>query len=187
MARTFDEEFALLAECGLKLAPPFTVDKVLANDKKSGRDIADLDTVLTALVQFGEDPPYQRQSNNVWYFDTEAIEASGDYVRIAKEMSALTEGSLELTNIQDFVDLEEGVAWLSFEWRGGSVRWDLEVEGDWVDSSLFGKFVALLAEADPSKIYIYYDFGGQACMLGCVTREQFKKLEQHLEGVKPLS
>ncbi len=38
MNRTFNEEFALLAECGVKVVAPFTVDQVLAPYKKSVGD-----------------------------------------------------------------------------------------------------------------------------------------------------
>lgn len=37
-------------------------------------------------------------------------------------------------------------------------------------------------EIDSSKIYIYYDLGGQDCIIGCVSKENLKALKKR--GVK---
>ena len=92
-------------------------------------------------------------------------------------MVEMAEGSLPLENIRDYVDVERKKAWLSFSFRGKETRIECKVEDDWVDERIFGAFVDFLKRSDPSKIFIYYDLGGQDCIIGCVTRDQYRCLE----------
>ena len=59
---------------------------------------------------------------------------------------------------------------------------ECKVKDDWVDPTIFGRFVELLRQSDPSKIYIYYDLGGQDCIIGCVTKSAFECLKS--QGLK---
>ncbi len=52
---------------------------------------------------------------------------------------------------------------------------------------MFGHFIRLLAEKDPSKIYFYYDLGGQDCIIGCLDRENYQKLRKLIPKVEPLT
>lgn len=123
---------------------------------------------------------------NLWHFDTECIEDRGSYARIAKRLTEMTQGSLTLDRIADDVDIEAGKARLSFEFRRRPVRIDCKVQDDWVDPAVFRHFVALLGEADPEKVFLYYDLGGQDCILGCVTRAELGKLQQLSPKFQPL-
>lgn len=98
----------------------------------------------------------------------------------------MAQGALPIENIRDYVDLEAGTAWLSFEYVDCNIRIDCKVQEDWVDTSIFARFVDLLAEADPSKIYLYYDLKGQDCIISCVTQQQFAKLRRAGVGFQPL-
>jgi hypothetical protein len=93
-------------------------------------------------------------------------------------MAEMAQGSLPLSDIQDHLDISEGTAWLRFNCQGKPVQIDCEVRDDWVDTSLFGHFVDLLAKRDPKRLFIYYDLGGQDCVIGCVAREQYAALQR---------
>ena len=142
-----------------------------------------------ALVGLGmpeEQPPWRNHCENVLHFDTECIEDDGDYVRIAERLSKITQGALELENIRDHVDIEEGNAWLEFSWRGEKVHIDCNVDDDWVDSRIFAHFANLLRRANQEKIYLLHETGGQDCILACVTQKQFAELEHEGVNFKPL-
>jgi hypothetical protein len=102
-------------------------------------------------------------------------------------MADMAGGSLPLEDIEDYVDVEEGKAWLSFKLDGKTIRIDCAVEDDWVDPKIFGHFVRLLARKDPSKIYFYYDLGGQDCIIGCLHRDNYNKLRRLIPKVEPLN
>jgi hypothetical protein len=69
-----------------------------------------------------EKPPWTTYCGNVWHFDTECIEGDDSYVRFAKRMTEMAQGSLPLSDIQDHVDIDEGPAWLQFKCQGNPVH-----------------------------------------------------------------
>jgi hypothetical protein len=179
---TLEQKIAVLADCGLKLSEPFTVDDLLTSWDRVDYERSGYNLTLVGLGMTEEQEPWRNHCVNLWHFDTECIEDNGDYRRIAERMTEMAQGSLRLENIQDHVDIEKDEAWLSFFFRGEDIRINCKVEDDWVDASIFIRFVELLGQSDPSKIYIYYDLGGQDCIIGCVTKEELKKLNN--KGIK---
>jgi hypothetical protein len=99
----------------------------------------------------------------------------------------MAQGSLRLSDFHDHLDIDEGTVWVRFDCQGDPVHIDCEVQDDWVDTGLFGHFVDLLAECDPKKLFIYYDLGGQDCIIGCVTVEQYTALQKLIPAVQPLT
>ena len=175
---TLEQKLAVLAACGLTLAPPFTVQDLLKSWSREQYEEPGFNMVLIGLAMTEEQPPWRNHCVNAWHFDTECIEDNGSYVDIAERMAELTQGSLVLENVRDQVDIEAGIANLDFEHLGESVHIDLEVNNDWVDPKVFAHFIRLLAKSDLSKVYLYHDTRGQDCVIACVTREQFAALRE---------
>jgi hypothetical protein len=184
---TLEDKLNALATCGISLKPEFSIDDLLSSWDRSDYEESGFNLTLVGIGMTQEEPPWTPRSQNLWHFDTECIEDHGSYVRIANRMVELAEGSLPLTNIQDFVDIEEEEAWLSFELNGKAFKIPCEVQDDWVDPKIFGYFVCLLSKVDPSKIYFYYDLGGQDCIIGCISRENYSKLRNIIPSVMPLT
>jgi hypothetical protein len=184
---TIEEKLQALSECGLALKPQFDVSDLTEGWGREALDKPGFDLALVCLGMSQESPPWTPHCDNLWHFDTECIESDGSYVNIAKRMAEMAQGSLPLSEIQDHVDIDQGIAWLQFECQGELVRIDCAVEDDWVDPELFGYSVEMLAKCDPNKLFIYYDLGGQDCIIGCVTLEQYQKLQELLPKVQPLT
>ena len=117
--------------------------------------------LLTALGGESEEEPYGFLSSDIWHFDTECIEDHGDYARIAMRLEELAGGDLPLEAIEDYVDVEEGKAWLAFKLNGQDYRWVLEVDNDWVDTNIFSEFDALLRNRQTDKRYTCLNLGGR--------------------------
>lgn len=184
---SLEQKLDVLAGGGLSLAPPFTVEDLLESWPREEFEKPGYDLTLIGLGMSEKQPPWRNHSVNVWHFDTECIEDTGDYVRIAKRMAELTQGPLVIENVRDQVNVDEGVANLDFEHCGEPVHIDFEVNDDWVDPSVFSHFIRLLAQDDPSKIYLYHDVGGQDCVIACVTRDQFAALKKAGVAFEPLT
>jgi hypothetical protein len=184
---TIEEKLHVLAQCGLNLKDQFGVTDLVASWGREALDEPGWNLALVCLGMTQEKPPWTPHCDNLWHFDTECIEDDGSYVRIAQRMQEMAQGSLPLSDIQDHVDLEEETAWLRFTCQGEPVHIDCKVEDDWVDTDIFGHFIDLLAKCDPNKLFIYYNLGGQDCILGCVTRAQYAALEQVIPEVEPLT
>lgn len=184
---TIEQKLNALAECGLKLKAPFGVPDLVESWGREALDEPGYNLALVCLGMTQEEPPWAPHCDNLWHFDTECIDDDGSYVRIAERFAEMAQGSLPLSNIQDHIDIDEGTAWLHFNCRSKPVHIDCEVQDDWLDTKLFGHFAKLLAECDPNKLFIYYDLGGQDCIIGCVTRDQFTKLKKVIPQIQPLS
>ena len=71
------------------------------------------------------------------------------------------------------MDLEEGKAWVEFDYRGKRIHWDLEVVDDWLDPAILVKYDALLRDAGaPVRIYSHHTDYGQVAFLAAFTSEQ---------------
>ena len=182
-----EEKLSILEECGIKLAAPFTVNDLLESYSRADYEKAGFEKLLIVLGITEEQEPYRNHCVNLWYFDTECIEDDGDYKKIAERMAEMTQGSLWFENVRDSVDIENEKASLSFSFNGQEIEIDCKVEDDWVDTAVFNQFVNLLKQADPSKVYIYYDLGGQDCIIGCVTKKELKRLNNYDINFEPLS
>ena len=181
-----EEKLDALSQCGLKLKDQFGVPDLAESWGRKALDQADWNLALVCLGMTQEKPPWEPHCDNLWHFDTECIDGDGGYVRIAKRMEEMTQGSLLLSDLQDHVDIDQGAAWLRFKCGAKLVHIDCKVKDDWVDPNVFRHFVDLLAEYDPHKLFIYYDLGGQDFITGCVTRAQLTKLQEIIPPVRPL-
>lgn len=175
-----EEQLDTLARCGIRPLPGRTVDELLESFEREQYEedpFALLLTMLGAEVETGESAgePF---SDAVWTFDTECIEDHGAYVHIAERMRDLARGDLPIEGIADYVDVDEGVAWLSFRLDGRVQRWDATVNNDRVDPAVLSRFAALLASRRTPRRYTYLDLGGQACLLGCATEPQLAQLRR---------
>ncbi len=184
---SLEQKLDLLAGCGMKLDAPFTVQDLLTSWRREQFEAPGFNLTLVGLGMTEERPPWRNHCKNVWHFDTECIVGNGAYRRIAERMKEMAQGSLPIENIRDHVDVEHASAWLAFAYRGQEIRFPCKVDDDWADPSVFKHFVDLLSKSDPSKIFLYYDLGGQDCIIACVSKAQFGQLKQSGVNFKPLN
>jgi hypothetical protein len=178
---TLEEQLRILEECGIRLLPGKTVDDLLAARDDLSRDRAafEAEPFRLAVVALGVGEwQDERLSEDVWHFDFEFIEDHGDYEIIARRMRDLAQGSLPITAITDYVDIEEETAWLQFELEGQTIRWEAEVDNDWADATIFSRFAELLAGRGSDRRYTYLDLKGQDCIIGCTTAGQLAALRE---------
>jgi hypothetical protein len=134
--------------------------------------------LLTALGTEGEEPPHLPMSDNVWHLRAECAARGGDYARVAERMAMLAGNALPLESVHDEFDFRRGVAWLTFMLRDENFRWPAKIEERWIDPNILSRFAALLEAQDSALRYICLDLGGQDCLLGCATDEQFSALRK---------
>src|SRR5262249_37205244 len=147
-SRSFDQQLATLARCGIRLAPGAAPEDLMA---EFSREELEADPFRLLLVCMGDRTEAGEvaggsgyPSDNIWHFDTECIEDRGSYAAIARRLRELAQGELPLTDITDDVDLDGGTAHVAFLLAGQGYRWDAEVKDDWVDPSILSRFADLL-------------------------------------------
>lgn len=172
-APSLEQQLADLAACGVRLTPSATPAALLS--EWPAADFEEPPYLLAAIALGNED---QRFSENLWHFDTECIEDHGDYRRIAERFRDLAVGEFPIEEIEDFVDLEEEKAWLTFKLDGETQRFDPRIEDDWVDPEVLSWFVALLADRNTGRRFTYLDTGGQDCLIGYFSAEELERLKE---------
>ena len=97
------------------------------------------------------------------------------YAAIAANFARLAGPALPLTDIEDYVDIETGSAWVAFTLHGERRQWTAAVNNDWVDDTILRRFADLLAAGPSGLRFTYYGLG-QDCLIGCATPAQRDRL-----------
>jgi hypothetical protein len=176
---TFEEQLETFKQLGFVLNPG--IDTSVLNCWPGGhKAFEDLPYHLMyqTLGQTIERKPWTPLTNKVWDFDLEAIEDHGDYINVMKNISRITNGELIFEDIKDYVDIEEGKAWVSFKCNGDNYKWDLKVNDDWADGDLFDKVQELTNTYKTKGRFTFFNTGGQDFVLGYCTPNELDKLRQ---------
>jgi len=161
-----EEQLRVLAECGIRCRPGITVAHIVQPFPRETYERDPYTALSCTLGSETEDDAAERLSDNIWHFDAECIYDDSDYIGIAARMCILAGGDLPLESVEDRVDAEGGKAWLSFRLDGRPIKWDLRLDDDWVDPTVFSRFASLLAARGTGKRFTYLDLGGQDCLIG---------------------
>jgi hypothetical protein len=173
---SLEQQLEKLAACGIHLQREFSASTLLeefAREKYEERPY-----VGAVIAMAGASASGAPLSNNLFHLDTECIDDSGAYTRIAERMGDLAQGELKIENIRDHVDHENGDAWLAFELRGEAIEWHARVKDDWIDPEILSNFCALLAAQQGSRRYTFFDLKGQDCIIGCATEDELRCLRK---------
>jgi hypothetical protein len=130
------------------------------------------------LGQTIEREPWTPLTNKVWDLDLEAIEDHGAYIDIMKNISRITHGDLVFEDLKDYVDIDEGRAWVSFTCRGDHYKWDLKVDDDWADGDLFDRVQELTSKYNTKGKFTFFNTGGQDFVLGYSTPEELERIRK---------
>ncbi|MGG0174797.1 hypothetical protein [Gottfriedia acidiceleris] len=183
---SFSEQLCELLKIGIELNPNLNEELILA---EYSEEEFEREPYLLLLIALGSELELNENycSNEIWYLDTECIEDTGDYVRIAERIRDLSKNYLDLKNIKDNVDIENQEASISFTLDEKDYCWKLEVNDDWIDEKIIVKFNDLLEIKNMDKRVYILDLGGQDCLVGIYSMEQVRKLNNLLKGYKFVS
>ncbi|GAA4434062.1 hypothetical protein [Bremerella cremea] len=161
---TLTQQLETLQKLGIELAEGITVDDLLVSFDQASFEADPYSLLLFVLGIEAEERPYGRRiSQDVWNFDTECITGTGSYVPIVQNLASLAGQSERITEIEDFVDLEEGQAWLKYRLDGQPQTWDVEVDDDWADPMVVNYVMGDLEK--PNQHFYALDNGQSAILL----------------------
>jgi hypothetical protein len=119
------------------------------------------------------DPP----SDDVWHFDSEAIEDHGSYKRIAENCCRLTGGDLRFERVTDYVDIENEIAFVEITADGRTDHVDFRINNDWVDPKVFELLQDRLVATGSSRRFAMQGLG-QDMLLICKAPEEIKAINR---------
>jgi hypothetical protein len=131
---TLEEQLAALEKLGLRLDEGVSIDDVLYSFSREQYEKQPFDLILFILGAEVERAPWGRPfCSAVWDFDAECVGQTGDYVSIVERLCKVARKTGYLTEIADFVNLEDGEAWLKYVANGTPRHVKLKVNNDWAD------------------------------------------------------
>jgi len=175
---TLYSQLDVLAECGIAPNAGVGPAELLARHGEREYETSPFKLLLSVLGTESQEPPRLPLSDNVWHMRAECISGRGDYVKVAQRMATLAGNILPIDAVCDEFDWRQGVAWLGFTMQGREFRWPAKIEERWIDPNILSRFSALLDEQDTDLRFTGLDLGGQDCLIGCATAEQFAALRK---------
>lgn len=157
---TLEQQLDALAELGLTLNDGVTVDDLLYSFDREAYEDEPFDLILFVLGIEVERRPWGRSvCSRAWSLDMECICETGDYVRIVKRLCEVAGQPNLITDIEDFVDLESGKAWLKYVVDGQSRNYTVAVNNDWADADTIAK---VMSDIERDGFRFYAKDNGQA-------------------------
>jgi hypothetical protein len=176
---TFQEQLQLLQSFGFTFNEGISFSDIAwAEDLNLKYEEKSFFRLYLALGGTNHDTSYTHITNKCWVFDFEAICNKGDYARILKQLSRLSQGELGFEDLNDSIDIEKEIADVSFTCKGSKYKWYLEVNDDWADDALFYKVQALATQLKTKGKFTCLDTGGQDCVIGYHTKEELQKIRK---------
>jgi hypothetical protein len=155
---------ATFKEFGFELYP--YADTSHLSIPRGPNDLYDNDIYRYLYFELSDEPGFGHNDfrpicNKVWGLNLEMINQTGDYVRIMENLSRITGDEIQFQNLKDSVPESghNGDAWISFDFKGKSYKWDLKVNDDWVDLVLLTKIQKLIDEYNTRGDFTYYYYG----------------------------
>jgi hypothetical protein len=175
-----------LTKIGIALRHGVAVAQLFRDWSREDIEKSGYELLLAAMGDEQYDPSdfhvLEPLSDDVWHFDTEAIEDSGSYVRILNNCCRLTTGDLKFDSPTDHVDIENKIAWIDLTTPTGVERVEFKVDNDWVDPKVFDLFQDRLGATGSQRKLAAHDLG-QDVLLVCKPVEQIERIN-HETGLR---
>lgn len=176
---SFEEQLSKLNQCGIKQSSSATIDDLYIWGDKDKIEKTPYITLVEAFASDIEREPYSPVCNKLWMCDYERIEDHGAYAEIIERLELMTNNSLGLENISDYVDVEEEKAWIQFEYKGQTIKWVAKIDNDWMDPDIIVKYDLLLKESgSDTRIYSNHTDYGQVAFFAGLSEEEYTCLKK---------
>lgn len=179
-----ETQLEALKACGIELMEGIEREDILEADVfETPQDtLAEIEAepyehLVWILGYIANREPFPPICNRLWLCDHERIENPKDYVEIIENLERITAKALELSDITDRVDFDNGQAWVEFTYRGKRIHWDLEVDNDWMDPEVVRQYAVLLRDSG-SDVRLHHQNSGQSNLIGAFTPDQYQRFRE---------
>lgn len=168
---TLEEQLERLRPAGIALNPGIEIQDLLDHSSRQSFEKHPFRQLIQVLGMETERPPYPPLCDRLFMCDYERIEDHGSYRELLERLELMH--GLGLQQIQDYVDIDQGQAWVSFVYRDQHHHWRARVDNDWLDESILDRYAELLKGQDLRLYANKRDFG-QSSLLAVFTPAQFQ-------------
>lgn len=172
--RKLEHQLETLEQLGLTLNEGVTVDDLLYSFDRQEYEARPFDTILFMLGSEVERAPWGRNvCDRAWNFDVECIDDSGSYVTIVENLCRVAGALGRITDLDDFVDIENGEAWLKYTIDGKIRYYTITVDNDWADPETI---IAVMEDIERDGKRFYGKDNGQASIWFYLDKDTAEKL-----------
>jgi hypothetical protein len=172
---------AEVAAVGIALRPGVRAERLWAEFSRAQIESGGFESLLAVMGSEPYDPKTSAVlnplSDDVWHFDTEAIEDHGSYTRVVENCCRLTRGDLKFERVNDHVDIENNVAYIEVSADGGTEHVDFKINDDWVDPKVFEFLQERLVATDSERRFAMQGLG-QDMLLICKPPDQIEAINR---------
>lgn len=159
-AMTLEAQIQTLSEIGIALNDGVSIDDLLNSFDREQYEDRPFDLALSIYGAEVESEPWGRNfCDQVWDFDTEAIEGDGAYVDIVNRLALVAGRQDCLTEVKDSINMETGIAWVSYKIDGKPRKHDAHLNDDWADPTVVS---AIMNDLETPGMKFYAKDNGQA-------------------------
>jgi hypothetical protein len=131
---TPEQQIEELNQLGLSLNDGVTIDDFLYSwDRKEYEEMPFDLLLITFGFEIEREPEGRFFCDQAWDFDVECVYESGIYVEIVTQLCRVAGMPNLITNAEDFVDVENGEAWLRYTIDGKARDYTIAVDNDLAD------------------------------------------------------
>ncbi len=157
---TLEQQIDALKPLGLTLNLGATIDDLLHSWEREEYENDPFDLLLVMQGSEIEREPWGRFiCDKAWNFDVECINDTGDYVFIVQQLCRVAGMPDLITDIEDFVDIENDEAWLKYTIDGQTRHYEITVDNDWADAETVA---AIMKDIERDGKRFYAKDNGQA-------------------------
>ena len=165
-----------LSGLGLTLNEGVNIDDLLYSFGRDDYENRPFDLILFVLGTEVERQPWGRSfCSSVWNFDSECIYETGDYVAIVQRLCELADCKGRITDLEDFIDVESGDAWLAYKVDGNQRGYTVTLEDDWVDVSVISQ---AMGDIESDGFRFYFLENGQSMVLFYLEPSKAQRLNE---------
>jgi hypothetical protein len=182
----FETQLQTLKDSGILPSADVTDEVIISELEKLGfvpQDTENDPSLLLVVLGSSrevEDSVFEANSNDILYLDTKCVQESGIYHEVLLSFVVMAKGSLELNVIEEYLDLENFDAHISFTYKDQPYEWELRVVEDNFDMALLTKLNNMLAEENSEKNF-YIQCTEETVLIIFTDKNTVKKLNKTLD------
>jgi hypothetical protein len=174
-----EQKLANLAQCGIELAEPLTVEDLLEIDSRDAFETRGYWQLLGLMGGTEEKEPWRRLCNSYYAFDIKCIEDIGYYTEVIESLSALTHGDMVLSEIIEDVAMGKGgPSSISFLCNGKKHFISFEQDWKYFSEIVLNYILRLLRTTGSKRRYFMSAIEDQMVDIGCLFPNQIEQLKQ---------
>jgi hypothetical protein len=164
-----------LQQCGVYLKEGKGVEDLLKSADRSAYETQSYVPLLSALGGQGSKAPL---AINLWWLDLQSLEAPDTYVKILKQMVALTGEELNVSKQSARLDYPREAGQLRFSMAGKLHLVGLTIKGNLLDEAAIVQIARIIESQIPLRRFVVYTLPDNKRLIGCVTPRDMTWLDR---------